>query len=65
MSTHNIPFLNMKKKITLKLSRICSYMIFSKGSKNEFETAVLNESSVFEPLKFYCSLPCFYFYLNS
>ena len=26
----------------------------SKGLKNEFETAVVNEPSVFEPLKFYC-----------
>ena len=27
---------------------------FSKGLKNEFERAVVNEPSVFEPLKFYC-----------
>ena len=27
---------------------------FSMGLKNEFETAVVNEPSVFEPLKFYC-----------
>ena len=25
------------------------------GLKNEFETAVVNEPSVFEPLKFYCN----------
>ena len=25
------------------------------GLKNEFETAVVNESPVFDPLKFYCS----------
>ena len=37
-----------------KLTQICSYGIFSKGLKNEFETAVVNEPSVFEPLKFYC-----------
>ena len=37
-----------------KLSQICSYGIFSKGLKNEFERAVVNELSVFEPLKFYC-----------
>ena len=30
---------------------------FSKGLKNEFETAVVNEPSVFEPLKFYCIWP--------
>ena len=27
---------------------------FSKELKNEFETAVVNEPSVFEPLKVYC-----------
>ena len=26
---------------------------FSKGFKNEFETAMVNEPSVFQPLKFY------------
>ena len=30
-------------------------MIFSQGLKNEFETAVVNEPTVFEPLKFYCT----------
>ena len=54
MSTHNIPFFNMKKKNIPKLSQICSYGIFSNGLKNEFETAVVNEPLVFEPLKFYC-----------
>ena len=37
-----------------KVSKTCSYGIFSKGLKNKFEKAVVNESSVFEPLKFYC-----------
>ena len=27
----------------------------SKGLKNEFETAMVNEPSVFEPLKLYCT----------
>ena len=45
---------NMKKNNT-KLSQICIYGIFSKGLKNEFETAVVNEPSVFEPLKSYCN----------
>ena len=31
-------------------------MIISWGLKNEFETAVVNEPSVFEPLKFYCNM---------
>ena len=46
-------FFNMKEKKHPKLSQICSYGIFSKGLKNKFETAVVNEPSVFEPLKFY------------
>ena len=37
-----------------KLSQICSCEIFSKGLKNEFERAMINEPSVFEPLKFCC-----------
>ena len=54
MSTHNIPFFNMKKKNTLNYSSSAA-MNFSKGLKNEFELAVVNEPSVFEPLKFYCA----------
>ena len=45
---------NIKKENQRKLSQTCSYGIFSKGLKDEFETAVVNEPSVFEPLKFYC-----------
>ena len=41
---------NINTKTHPKLSQVCSYEIFSKGLKNEFETAVVNESSVFEPL---------------
>ena len=41
---------NIKKENHPKLSQICSYGVF----KKEFETAVVNEPSVFEPLKFYC-----------
>ena len=46
---------NIKKENHPKLSQICSYGTFSKGLNNEFETAVVNEPSVFEPLKFYCT----------
>ena len=53
MSTHNIPF-HYKHKNHPKLSQICRYEIFCKGLKNDFETAMLKESLVFEPLKFYC-----------
>ena len=57
MSAHNIPFLNIKENHP-KLSQICNYGICSKGHKNEFETAVVNEPSVFKPLKFYCIYNC-------
>ena len=43
-----------KNEIHPKLSQICNYGICSMGPKNEFETAMVNEPSVFEPLKFYC-----------
>ena len=56
MSTHNIPFFNMKKKKTLNYPKSAAMGIFSKGFKKEFETAVVNEPSVFEPLKFYCTI---------
>ena len=54
LRSHNIhvPFLNMK--IHPKLTPC--YGIFSKGLKSEFETAVVNKPSVFEPLKYYSSL---------
>ena len=45
---------SMKKEKHPKSSQICSYVFFPKGPKNEFETAMVNEPSVFEPLKFYC-----------
>ena len=55
MSTYNIPFIykeNNSPSIILNLQ----LWIFSVGLKNEFETAVVNEPSVFEPLKICCSL---------
>ena len=42
------------KKNQPELSRVCIYGIFSKGLKSEFETTVVNEPSVFEPLKVCC-----------
>ena len=47
---------NMNKKNTLNYPKSVAMGFFSKGLKNEFETAVVNEPSVFEPLKFYCIL---------
>ena len=58
MSTHNIPFSIPKMKIRkshFKLIQICIYGDFSLGLKNEFETAVVNEPPMFEPLKVYCT----------
>ena len=52
MSTHNITFSIFKRKSAL----IIQLMEFCKGLKDEFETAVVNKPSVFEPLKFYCTL---------
>ena len=45
---------NMNKTNTLNYPKSAATDLFSKGLKNEFETAVVNEPSVFEPLKFYC-----------
>ena len=52
MSTHNIPLSILKLKFTKIQNADLGF--FCQGLKNEFETAVVNESSVFEPLKFYC-----------
>ena len=44
----------IKKKITSNYPESADMGFFTKGLKNEFETTVVNEPSVFEPLKFYC-----------
>ena len=45
---------SIKKKVTLNYPKSAAMGFYSKGLKNEFETAVVNQPSVFEPLKFYC-----------
>ena len=57
MSTHNILFLNIKKKFILNYHNLAT-----KGfvPRDEFETAVVNEPSVFEPPKFYCN--CYFIF---
>ena len=47
---------NIKKKITLNYPKSAAMGFCSKGLKNELETAMVNEPSVFEPQKFYCIL---------
>ena len=44
---------NMNKKNTLNYPKSAAKGFFSKGLRNEFETAVVDEPSVFEPVKFY------------
>ena len=54
MSTHNIPFSILKKKIILNYTKSATMGCFAKGFKNLFEIGMVYEPSVFEPLKFYC-----------
>ena len=54
MSTHNIPFLIYIKKSASIIPNM-QLLVFSKGLKDEFETTVVNEPSVFQPLDFYCN----------
>ena len=53
MSTNNIPISKYNRKSAEIIPNL-QLWDFPKGFKNEFETAVVHESSVFEPLKFYC-----------
>ena len=46
-------FFNIKKNVTLNYSKSAA-VGFSKELKNEFETAVVNKPSVFEPLEVNC-----------
>ena len=50
MSTQNIQFHDQNVKIS---QNIC-FLELPKGLKNEFQLAVVNEPSVFVPLRFYC-----------
>ena len=43
-----------EKEITLNYPKSAAMGFFSKGTKNEYETGLANEPSVFEPLKVYC-----------
>ena len=44
---------NVKKNITLIYPKSAAMGVCTKGLKKEFETAMVNELSVLEPLKFY------------
>ena len=45
---------NIKRKITRNYPNSAAMGFFSQGLKRQFEAAMVNEPSVFEPLKFYC-----------
>ena len=45
---------SLKRKITLNYPKSAATGLFSWRLKHEFGTAVVNEPSVFEQLKFYC-----------
>ena len=45
---------DMKMKNTQNHTKSAALGFLSKGLKNEFEPAVVNEPSVIKPLKFYC-----------
>ena len=45
---------NIKKKIIQNYVKSSAIRFCFTGLKNEFETAVVNEPSVFEPMKVYC-----------
>ena len=47
---------NVENEITLNCLKSAAMGFCSNGLKNEFQTAVVNEPSVFEPLKLYCIL---------
>ena len=64
MSTQYTIF-NILKIITVNYPKSAA-VDFSYGLKNKFETAVVNEPSMFEPLKFDCIVFVyfFFFFLN-
>ena len=54
MSAHSIPFFNIKTKSILNYAKSATMEFAPRNPRKEFETAVVNELSVFEPLKCYC-----------
>ena len=57
ISTNNIPFSMQKMKIALNHPKSAAMGFFEGiGLKKEFETAVANAPSIFEPLNVYCTI---------
>ena len=55
LKVHTIYHFQYRKENHPKIIPTLQPRDFSKDLKNEFETAVVHEPSVFEPLKFYCT----------
>ena len=53
--SNNIPFLNIKMKIILNYVKSATMGFIPRDPRTSSKTAVVNEPSVFEPLKFYCT----------
>ena len=47
----------MKRKIPINYPKSAAMGFFSLGPKHKIEIAMVNEPSLFEPLKFYCNWP--------
>ena len=47
---------NINKTITLNYPKSAAMCFFYNGIKNELETAMAKEPSVFQPLKVYCNI---------
>ena len=45
---------SIEKKVTLNYPKSAVMGFLFKGHKNKFEKAIVNEPSVFKPLKVYC-----------
>ena len=60
MSTYSISFSIYKKEKLPLIILSRPLWDFFKGLKNEFERAVVDEPSVFEPLKVYCIIKLVY-----
>ena len=54
-SKENTQYTILNKKITLNYPESSAMAFCPKGLKNKFETAVVNEPLVCEPLKVYCT----------
>ena len=54
------PIFSIKRNSPYIIPNMQLWDFFSKGLQNEFEIGVVNEPSVFEPLKFYCNFKLHY-----